>query len=152
MTLVLPFRLKVPGKDEFEGVSAVSTTFRVHGFLRFDGYMLSVEWGGEIAIEEVGITKISDTTEPLQDERIDLPIADIHRASLTGGWFRPRLELQARRLGALSYIPSEKLGVVKFWYDRSERFAAIEMVNALNDAIASGGNRPLIDDSAITPI
>ncbi len=152
MTLVLPFRLKVPGKDAFEGIDVVSTTFRVHGFLRFDGYMLSVEWGGEIAIQEVSITKISDETEPLQDERIDLPITEIHRASLAGGWFRPRLELQARRLGALSYIPSEKLGVVKLWYKRSERFAAIAMVNALNEAIASGGTRPLIGDSAITPV
>ncbi len=150
MTLVLPFRLKVPGKDEFEGINVVSTTFRVHGFLRFDGYMLSVEWGGEIAIQEVG-TKISDETEPLQDERIDLPITDIHRASLAGGWFRPRLELQARRLGALSYIPTEKLGVVKFWYDRSERFNAIAMAQALEEAITSGGTRPLIDDSVITP-
>lgn len=107
--------------------------------------------GGEVAIQEVGISKISDETEPLQDERIDLPITDIHRASLTGGWFRPRLELQARRLGALSCIPSESLGVVKFWYDRAERFAAIAMANALEAAIASGGTRPLIDESAITP-
>lgn len=135
MAVVLPFRLKVAGKDEFDGLNAVSTSFKVHGFMSLDGDALTIEWGGTAQVQSMGVTSMSDDTEALPIEQLVVPVQDLHRAELTGGWFRPRLTLQGRTLFALAGIPSEDAGVVNFWYDRSERFTAIAMVNALTAAM-----------------
>jgi hypothetical protein len=132
---MLPFRLKVPGRDAIDGFEVSSTSFRIHGYLQVDGDMLIIEWGGTAHVQEVGATTVRDETEPLPDERLVVRAADLYRAELTGGWFRPRLRVQARRVGALSAVPSEKFGTVDFWYERSERFTAIEVARALNEAI-----------------
>jgi hypothetical protein len=131
----LPFRLKVAGKDEVHGLDVTSTSFRIHGYLQVDGDVLVIEWGGTAHVQEVGAMNVRDETEPLPDERLEVPIADLRRAELTGGWLRPRLRVQARRVGALSPVPAEQFGTVEFWYDRSERFTAIEVARALAAAI-----------------
>jgi hypothetical protein len=136
MRAVLPFRLKVAGKDEIDGMSITSMAFRVHGFLQVDGDHLVIEWGGTVTVEEVGMS-IRDDTERLPDERLEVPVTDIRRAELAGGWFRPHLRVQARRVGALARVPGEKDGVASFWYDRAERFTAIELARELNDAISA---------------
>jgi hypothetical protein len=46
MSDVIPFTLKVSGKDQFRGVNAISTSYRFHGRLRFDGVSLWIEWTG----------------------------------------------------------------------------------------------------------
>jgi hypothetical protein len=134
MAPTLPYRLKVSGRDEFEGLGVTSTSYRVHGFLRVDGRGLVVEWGGTAHVQEIGMS-LREETEQLPTERIEVPFSDLFRAELTGGWFRPRLRVQARTVGALSRVPSEKFGAVEFWYDRSERFAAIEVFQALRAGI-----------------
>lgn len=146
----LPFRLKVPGKDEIDGLGVTSMSFRVHGYLHLDGDLLVVEWGGTAHVQEVG-TAIRDETEALPDERLEVDVADLLRAELIGGWFRPRLRVQARRIGALASVPTEQLGRVDFWYDRAERFTAIEVARALGEAIAAAES-PAFDDEPSTPI
>ena len=141
----LPFRLRMPGRrDEVSGLDltgssfkVTSTSFEVHGYLHVDGDVLVVEWGGTIQVQEVGAMSVRDETQPLPNERIEVPVADLYRAELVGGWFRPRLRVQARAVGVLSSVPTEKRGMVEFWYDRSERFTAIEVARALTEAIAA---------------
>jgi hypothetical protein len=139
----LPFRLKVPKKDVIEGATVTSTVPRIHGYLHVDGDLLVVEWGGTVQVTEVGGTGVRIENEPLPDERLEVPIADLHRAELQGGWFQPRLAVQARTVGALAPVPIEEFGVVNFWYERSERFTAIAVAQELSDAIAAAG----VDDN-----
>ena len=136
MTYLLPFRLKVPGKDEFRGLHAVSTSFRFHGVLRLEGFVLTIEWGGIAQVQDVGALSIRDDRLALPNERITVPVNSLYPATLVGGWWRPRLTLQAKVLGALAIVPSEELNAVQFWYARSDRAAAIAMAAALSTAIA----------------
>jgi len=135
MDPTLPFRFKIRKTTEIDGSNVTSTSFRVHGYLQVDGDQLIVEWGGTAHVQHVGATGVRDETEALPDERLAIPVADLYRAELTGGWFRPRLTVQARRVGALASLPSEHFGVADFWYDRSERFTAIAVAQALTEAI-----------------
>jgi hypothetical protein len=137
MAYILPFRLKVPGKDEFRGLRAVSTSFRFHGALRLEHFVLTIEWGGVAQVQDVGALSIRDDRLALPDERIAVPVGHLYPPKLIGGWWRPRLALQAKALGALIIVPSEELGTVQFWYTRSDRAAAVTMAAALSTAIAA---------------
>lgn len=134
MTPVLPFRLKLPGTEEFSGLRAVSTSFRVHGLLSLEGNALTIQWGGAVQVQDVGLTSIKDEREVLPDEQVTIPVGLLYRATLAG-WWRPRLTLQVRKLGALAVVPSEEYDAVRFWYARSDRAAALAMAAAINDAI-----------------
>jgi len=158
MTSILPFRLKVPGKDEFRGLHAVSLSFRFHGLLRLEGYVLTIQWGGAYQVQDVGALTIRDDRLALPDERITVPVSHLYRATLAGGWWRPRLTLQAKELGALAVVPSEEHGTVQFWYARGDRTVALAMAAALSDAIAAASLPAIappagsvIDGSASTP-
>ena len=137
MTYLLPFRLKVAGKDEFRGLHAVSTSFRFHGILRLEDLLLTIEWGGVAQVQDVGALTIRDDRLALPDERITVAVSHLYPPTLVGGWWRPRVTLQAKVLGALAIVPSEDLGRVQFWYARSDRAAAIALAAALRTAIAT---------------
>ena len=137
MKSILPFRLKLSGKDEFRGLHAISTSFRFQGFLRLEGHVLTIEWGGVAQVQNVGALSIRDDRLALPDECITVPVSHLYRATLAGGWWRPRLALQASELGALAVVPSEEHGTVQFWYARGDRTVALAMAAALSDAIAT---------------
>lgn len=141
MTVLLPFRLKVSGTDEFRGLHAVSTSYRFHGLLRLDGALLTIEWGGVAQVQNVGALSIRDDRMALPDERLTVPVGELYPATLVGGWWRPRLLLRTRVQGALAIVPSEDLGTVTCWYARSDRAAARDLASALRTAIA-GTPRP----------
>jgi hypothetical protein len=132
----LPFRLKIPKEDQIKGMDVTSKTFRVHGFLEVHEDLLIIEWGGTVNVQEVGMMGVRAEAQTLH-ERLEVPVADLYRAELTGGWFRPRLTVQARTVGALAPVPTEEFGVVNFWYDRSERFTAVAVAAELGEAIAA---------------
>jgi hypothetical protein len=133
----LPFRLKVGDKTELDGSTVIRTSYKVHGYLHVDGEFLVVDLGGAIHVQTIGSFGVRDEKEKLPDRPLMIPARDLYRVELTGGWFRPRLTVQARRAGALAEIPSEVFGVVNFWYERSERFTAIAVANELAAAIES---------------
>jgi hypothetical protein len=135
MPPMLPFRLKVPKTTVVDGSEVRNTSSVVHGYLQVDGDVLIVEWGGTVSVQEVGTHGFRERTEALPDERLEIHASDLHRAELEGGWFQPRLSVQSRRVGALAAIPTESMGVVNFWYDRSERFTAVAVAEALKEAI-----------------
>jgi hypothetical protein len=141
MASILPFKLKVPGSDEFKSFAAVSTSYRFHGFLRLDHESLTIEWGGVAQRQEVGID-VRDEKIALPDEQLVVPLSALYRARLAGGWWRPRLEVQARQVNALAFVPSEDHGTVAFWYARSDgRLAhafATELSHAINRTLELG--------------
>jgi hypothetical protein len=145
MSPILSFRLKLAGTDKFSGFSAVSTSFRVHGLLRLEGEQLVIQWGGTVQVQEVGLLSLQDESEVLPIEQVVVPVSDLYRATLAGGWWRPRLKLEARELAALGAVPSEQYGRVEFWYARHDRMVAVEMADAINEAIA------MVSGHAIAP-
>lgn len=157
MTHDLPIRLKVSGKDEFDGLHALSTSFEFHGWLRLEGAALRIEWKGTARVQEVGPLSVSDERLPLPTEALVLPLVRLRRAELVGGWWRPRLAVSARDLEALALVPSEEQGTVHFWYARKEGKAAAEFAAALSSAIADSagaigeGHTEIIHLSDSTP-
>lgn len=133
--LILPFRLKVAGSDVFKDFAAVSTSYRFHGMLRLADNELQIEWGGVAQVQAVGTADLRDDKIALPDEGIAVPVAALYRAKLAGGWWRPRLVLQARDMDALSLVPSEDHGTVNFFYARADGRQAHEMAVALSSAI-----------------
>ncbi len=151
---LLAFTLKVPGTDEFEGLSAVSVSYRISGLLELRPEVLVIQWSGEVLVEEVGLA-IREDREVLPAETIHVPLTELYRASLDGGWFRPRLTLEARDLRAFDGIPSGAHGKLPCRYARKDRFEAIAMAAAINSAITAArsieaGDTPHLLDTPVT--
>lgn len=137
MSTELPFTLKVAGKDETDGLRAVSTSFHFHGYLRLEGTQLRIEWRGHARVQDVDLLTVRDEQLPLPAETLLIPLARLRRAELRGGWWRPRLAISARDLHALSVIPSEDQGVVSLWYTRRDGALAAAMAQQLQQGIAA---------------
>lgn len=154
----LPIRLKVTGRDEFDGPNAVSTSFRFHGWLRVEGESLRIEWTGVAHVQAVGPLELRDSELRLPTETVIVPATRLLRAELAGGWWRPRLELQGRDAEALALVPSEERGRVRCWYERRDRAVAVQLQAALAALIAGArGQAPtaithLSDSTPITPV
>jgi hypothetical protein len=135
MNPILPFRLKVPGIDEVRDFEAVSISYRFTGRAALEGDELHLEWRGEAQVEEVGLLNVEDKKVSLPHESLVVPVHDLMRATLAGGWWRPRVTLHARNLGLLSIVPGEEGGVLNLWYARRDGLAAKQLVDALNSAM-----------------
>lgn len=143
---MLSFRLKLPGTDKVSGLRAVSTSFRVHGLMFLEGGRLVIQWGGAVQVQDVSPMSVKDERELLPEERVSVPVSHLYRATLVGGWWRPRLTLEAKELGALAEVPTEEAGAAQFWYARGDRAAALAMAAGINAAIAAA-SQPLLDEA-----
>src|SRR4029450_9027208 len=85
MNDVVPFTLKVAGKDQFQGGKAVSTSYKLRGLLRFDGASLWIEWTGTYRVQEVGALTARDEEAPLPVESLTGPLARGLNARFRGG-------------------------------------------------------------------
>ncbi|HSE65542.1 MAG TPA: hypothetical protein VLB12_01060 [Gemmatimonadales bacterium] len=135
MSDVIPFTLKVAGKDHFQGVKAVSTSYRFRGLLRFDGASLWIEWTGTYRVQEVGALTARDEEAPLPVESLSVPLARVLNVRFRGGWLRPRLELSGRDLAAFETVPGEDGGVARLWLSRRDRVGAEGLATRINRAI-----------------
>jgi hypothetical protein len=142
MNPVLPFRLKIPGKDEFVGLRAESTSFQFHGLARLDGAVLHLEWAGTARVQRVDPLSIRDESLRLPAESLEIPVWSLRRAEVAGRWWRLRLELSARELHALAIVPSEDRGVVRLWFRRRDRAFASALAADLTRAIAAPPQLP----------
>lgn len=133
--IILPFKLKVTGSDEFKDFVAISTSYRFQGLLTLENEELRIQWAGTAHVQEVETIDVRDEKIPLPDEELILPVRELYRAKLAGGWWRPRVMIQARTINALQMVPSEDHGVVNFWYARADGRAALEVVNRITAAI-----------------
>lgn len=127
----LPFRLKVPKRDEVTLAGISSTNFRFQGLLHVHDEGLLLEWTGTAKVERFGLTGIGDETLPLPDESLTLPYPRLRDVLLQGGWLMPRLVLLGNELDALRIIPSEDGGRVCLWIARRDRRLAQEFVQRI---------------------
>ncbi len=136
MSDVIPFTLKVSGKDQFRGVNAISTSYRFYGRLRFDGASLWIEWSGTYRVQEVGALTVRDDVAPLPNESLMVPLARVLNVRFRGGWLRPRLELAGRDLAVFETVPGEDAGTARLWLSRQDRGIAESLASRVNRAIA----------------
>ncbi len=131
MLPTLPFKLKVPGTDDFTGLSATSTRFRFHGLLRFTGAELHLEWSGTARVEKLGALTARTERLPLPHETLVVPVSGIRAIELHGGWWRPRLELSGNDLGVFNVVPGESRGRARLWITRQHRQLAAAVAAAI---------------------
>jgi hypothetical protein len=153
MNPVLPFRLKVPGKDEFKGLHAESTSFEFHGLARLDDGVLTLEWAGSARVQRVNPLSVRDEQLRLPAETLAIPAHRLRAAQLVGRWWRRRLEISSRDLGTLAIIPSEDGGMVRLWFAGRDREIAAALAAEITRAIhASADQAPRLsargDDGA----
>jgi hypothetical protein len=127
----VPFQLALPGRDTlgFEGARSVS--YRVQGLLHFEEDAVTFEWSMTRHVEHVSLTRIRVDDEATPPELLDVPVAWIADARVTGGWWAPRLVLRARRLDAFDGVPGAGLGTIALRISRRDRTIAAAMVDAL---------------------
>jgi len=142
----LPFSLRVPGKDSITWSSVSTTTFRFQGLIRLDGAWLHLEWKGSAQVEAVGGLSVRQETLPLPLEQLRIPLDRIRAVQFRGGWWRPRLEVQANDFETLGIVPSEEGGVVQLWIPRGERAQAQALAEAVTQAIRSAPRSPILQD------
>jgi hypothetical protein len=148
---VLPFRLRIPGKDQFQGIRAVSTSFKFHGLLRLEDATLVIEWTGSARVQSLGALGAREDDIRLPTEILTVPLGRLRRAEVAGGWWRPRLELSGRDLAALAAVPSEDQGRVRFLIRHRDRPAAALFASLLTQAIAAAPRRPG-DSAPLRPV
>jgi hypothetical protein len=136
MSDVIAFRLKVSGKDQFRGVNAVSTSYRFHGRLRFDGVSLWIEWTGTYRVQKVGALTVRDDVASLPNESLMVPLTRVLNVRFRGGWLRPRLELSGRDLAVFETVPGEDAGIARLWVSRRDRESAETLAGSVTKAIA----------------
>jgi hypothetical protein len=124
----LPFRLKVPKREELGFAGASSTRFRFRGLLHVQEEALYLEWTGTARVERFGLTGIGKETLQLPAENMTLPFARLGDIMLQGGWILPRLVLMGNDLDALRIVPSEDGGRVCLWLARRDRRLAADLV------------------------
>jgi len=143
----LPFRLKVPARDNLAGASVISwTSFTFHGRLGFDGAELQVEWNGTAATDAVEGASVRSDVMALPAESVAVPLTRLRSARLVGGWWRPRVEITGNDLTALAAIPGEQAGEVQFWITRRDRKLAAALVAALHQTARVKRLAPSGDD------
>ncbi len=133
----LPFTLKVPGQDDVSGTGVHSTTYTFHGLLHFEGTTVRLEWTGTAAIDEVTGLDVHSRVLSLPREELEVPVEELRRIEARGGWWRPRLEVCARKLETLQTVPGEERGVVRLWLARRDRRAARECAALIRVAMAT---------------
>ncbi len=70
----LPFTLRIPGQDHSAGGLTSWSTFKVHGFLHFDGARLVLEWAVTANTSEVDGLEVRSEVEPLPAEALEVPL------------------------------------------------------------------------------
>jgi hypothetical protein len=133
----VPFQVQLPGRDTmgFDGMRSVS--YGVHGLLHLDGDIATFEWSTTRHTEIVSLTDISEHDDETPPDLLDVPAAWIADATLTGGWWRPRLVLRGRRLDAFVGVPGARPGIVSLRVRRRDRPLAMAMAAALASAAAA---------------
>jgi hypothetical protein len=131
VTYVLPFRLRVPSRDEHSITEHTSISFKFRGLMRLETDALYIEWTGTGKVEEHGLLGTDTQVRTLPLESIELPLDQIRVMRFLGGWWWPRVVLSTVTLDGLRVIPSEEDGVVKFYIARSDRPTAEALIAAV---------------------
>ena len=129
----LPFRLKLRGEDTINTEGVRSVSYRVAGLLHLSDVVLALEWRATRHTEEVSYAGIKDEVDESPVGSIEVPRDAVARARVSGGWWRPRLQVWARRFDAFDGVPGARLGMVTLRIRRMDRDHAKAIARALND-------------------
>lgn len=141
----LPFRLPAPGLDDVSGLAVVSVTVRVEGLAHWTGEVLVLEWAETHHVDEVSFQKVRSDVVVQPSLTVDVPPAVLAGVEVTGGWWRPRLELRGRYLDLFVHIPGSRPGRLPLRIARRDRALARQLAAELNQAIERAA--PLPSDS-----
>ncbi|MBM4187887.1 MAG: hypothetical protein FJ206_11335 [Gemmatimonadetes bacterium] len=125
----LRFKLRIAGKDDFGGLDVVSITAKATGQATWEAGVLTIEWAEETRVEEVSFDKIRVEVIPKPPLALDIAQAEIADATLRG-WWRPRLRLTPRYLGAFMAVPGATATHVDLFIARRDRPLAAELASA----------------------
>jgi len=139
----VPFTLKVAGRDYSSDTFTAWSTDRVHGLVHFDGQSVILEWAGTSSIDEVQGLEVRSQTVPILPEAVSIPLSRLRSAQLSGGWWRPCVELTGNDLRVFAPIPGAAAGQVRLWIARRHRPHAIRFVESLHLAARQHGERPV---------
>jgi hypothetical protein len=133
----LPFRLRVPGQDVIDSEGVWSISYRGEGLLHLEGGTLTFEWTATRTTERVSVKGFGTDVERSPIGALEVPADWIISVRLRGGWWRPRLELRARRLDAFDGFPGSRAGVITLKIRRRDREHAGALVAAIDHARAA---------------
>lgn len=132
--LPLPFTLKVAGHDAIDGFDIVSVSVKVDGIAYWADGMLTLEWAETQHVDEVSLSAVKSDVRSQPPLAIDIPIEVLTRARLLGGWWRPRIELEARYIETFANIPGAKPGRLALFIKRRDRSLAADIIAELEAA------------------
>ncbi|MFN0178223.1 MAG: hypothetical protein ACKVZ0_05450 [Gemmatimonadales bacterium] len=146
----LPFRLMAPGQDVFEGLGVRSVSVKVEGLAHWSEGILTLEWSETQHIDEVSVTSVRSDVVVAPPLAIDIPVDVLAKATVVGGWWRPRLELRARYLDAFAHVPGAKPGRLELRIKLRDRGLAKELAadleqSIVNHQLATAAERPAIE-------
>lgn len=124
MSPTLPFRLKVPGKDEVDLIMVSSVSYKFHGFLHLEPDGVRLEWSGTAEVDEVGLASVEERKVPLPAEELFVPFEELRAVRIGGFWRWTYVELTEARLGVLRVVPGEEGGRVRCYVASRDRALA----------------------------
>lgn len=149
---------------EMTGVGTVTEEERAEGLLRLEPRSLVLDVELSATTTKVSGVGTKTETDELGGREIEIPFDDLVSATLRGGWWRPRIRLQASRLSALADLPGASKGVVEARVARRSRSDARALLTELEMARAdlaleraqgslpaSGGRESLLGGSSEEP-
>lgn len=126
----LSFRLRVADKDDFDGLDVVSVSSKITGYATWDAGVLTLEWAEVTLVQEVSFDRIRDEAIPAPPLILDVPNEEILDASVVGRWWRPRLRLVPRHLGAFAAVPGAHPTYLDLFIARRDRPLALTLAAA----------------------
>src|SRR5580765_6950374 len=123
----LPVRLNQMGSQTVGPAAVESVSYRTEGLLHLTDWGLILEWSKTRTTQRVTmIGEVGTDVEEFPPEAIEMRIEDIAGASVIGGWWRrrPQIELRARGLEVFRGIPGVHGATLRFPIERRDRSLA----------------------------
>ena len=138
----LPFRIRVPGYDSIDTGGIISISIKLEGLLHVEEETISLEWSATRTVEAVSMDGIKDEVDQSPLGSCEVPMSHLLEARIRGGWWSPRLELRAGRLGSFEEIPTAQNGILKLRIRRCDRDFAKSICGVIGDAqnLTAGDN------------
>jgi hypothetical protein len=127
----LPFRLHPTGRDTIDMDGVASVSYRLTGELRLSDECITLRWTGTRTVEQVTLDRVGTDVEDLPVEGFELPYDRIEGAWVTGGWWRPRLQLRTRSKEDLDGVPASRGVLLSLVIHRRDRGPAREIASEI---------------------
>ena len=122
-----------------------SVSYRAEGLLHLTDWGLILEWSKTRTTQRVTMMgEVGTNVDELPPEVVEMRIEDIAGASMIGGWWwrRPQIELRARGLEVFRGIPGSRGATIRFPIERRDRSLARAFAIEINELSAAAELRP----------